>query len=597
MDVYFAFVLGVLVTGGKAAVYNAGEGNSSLLQTGQIIPRCAVGETCTIDRNCRAPDGTRYCVKDTWIKEWPVGQSLCKLYNGTTGCSLCCDGVPECADLSDEEPCNKYKCKATWRLVFEHDSKGNVIAGSKSDLKNAIRRGAEIKTLTETYGHVGVDTVLIIGDEICGQRILSVSQSSWATFQAKAYWWFTVVCTTGDLSVSRWYVGDRTKPADSQTNFGTKWFAREVEDKYMTAVPATRNDIYAVNAHIQAVKQSGYGLTVQQESTSHNTEEYYKVDNLEVSSDDKVIVAQTVWNLLNEKYKNIVKISTSGSWLFKTFASNGQVAQSTYLVGENTRTSMDSSNRSTRWFFDPCWQLVYSNDQNGKGKAGSKQKLMNAIKAGHRVKVMIQNRLSKANYVIINGDVVTAFLPNMLKKFSVETVKDPVVAAGKWDWMLVNTNGKVEKANYLVGETQGSVSSSSAVMKWFIDRREWNMVLDVGPSSVNIGSKEHLANEIKIGADIRYALIGPGWEFTFMEADNIEFDGSKPDFGAQHIRYVLLKPNGNEYKFDVTSNKLTWVFTMTTSTGVVRSSKWVVGEHTSRGESTANQRVMWFVAK
>jgi hypothetical protein len=82
-----------------------------------------------------------------------------------------------------------------------------------------------------------------------------------------------------------------------------------------------------------------------------------------------------------------------------------------------------------------------------------------------------------------------------------------------------------------------------------------------------------------------------------MEANNIVFDGSKPDFGAQRIRSVLLKPNGNEYKFDVTSNKLTWLFSITTNSGVVRSSKWVVGDHASRGHSTANYRVMWFVAK
>jgi hypothetical protein len=35
----------------------------------------------------------------------------------------------------------------------------------------------------------------------------------------------------------------------------------------------------------------------------------------------------------------------------------------------------------------------------------------------------------------------------------------------------VNRNGKVEKAKYLVGDTQGSVSSSTAVMKWFDDSR------------------------------------------------------------------------------------------------------------------------------
>jgi hypothetical protein len=86
---------------------------------------------------------------------------------------------------------------------------------------------------------------------------------------------------------------------------------REVEDKYMTAVPATGYGISAVNAHILAVKQSGYGVTVKQESISLNKEEYYRADNLEVSSDDKEIVAQTVWNLLNEKYKTAVKISVN----------------------------------------------------------------------------------------------------------------------------------------------------------------------------------------------------------------------------------------------------------------------------------------------
>ncbi|XP_060552451.1 uncharacterized protein LOC132713780 isoform X2 [Ruditapes philippinarum] len=598
MDVCFLLVLGTFVVGGEAAVPIFGQGNGVQSHEGQIIPRCDVGETCTIDRNCRAPDGTSYCVKDIWIKECPAGQSECTLYNGTTGCSSSCDGVPECAELSDEEPCNKYKCKTTWRMVFEHDSKGNVLAGSKSDLMNAVRRGAEIKMFRGEYPYVdSADTTLIVGDEVCAQSLHQVSKASWAAFQGKAYWWFTVTCTSGDFSMSRWYVGDRTKPGDDQAAYGFKWFAREVEDKYMTAVPATGSDISAVNAHIQAVKQSGYGVTVKQESKSLNTEEYYRADNLEVSLDDKEIVAQTVWNLLNEKYKTVVKISTSGHWLFQHFASNGQVEVSQYLLGENRRVSFDSSKRETKWYFDPCWQFMYSHDQNGIRKGGSILELINAVKAGHRVKVMINNRISQATNVIVKKDVITAFLSDILKKSSIETLEDPTGAKGKWDWMLVNTNGKVETANYLVGEGQGSMSSSAADMKWFIDRREWNIVLDVGPTSVNSGSKEHLANEIKDGADVRYSWIGSTWEYTFMEADNIGFDGSKPDFGAKHIRSVLLKPNGNEYKFDVTSNKLTWLFSITTNSGVVRSSKWIVGEHASRGETTANHRVMWFIAK
>ena len=99
------------------------------------------------------------------------------------------------------------------------------------------------------------------------------------------------------------------------------------------------------------------------------------------------------------------------------------------------------------------------------------------------------------------------------------------------------------------------------------------------------------------GADVRYAWINSAGEYTYMEADNIGFDNSNSNFGAQHIRSVLLKPNGNEYQFDINSGKLTWVFTITTNSGVVRSSKWVVGDHVSRGATTENKRVVWFVAK
>jgi hypothetical protein len=125
------------------------------------------------------------------------------------------------------------------------------------------------------------------------------------------------------------------------------------------------------------------------------------------------------------------------------------------------------------------------------------QQLINAVKGGHRVKLMINNILSQATNVIVNKNVITAFLPNMLKKTSIEMLEG-TTGKWQWDWTLVNTNGKVETANYFIDEGQCSLLSGAADMKWFIDSREWNMVLDVGPSSVNIGSKEQLANDIKV---------------------------------------------------------------------------------------------------
>jgi hypothetical protein len=74
----------------------------------------------------------------------------------------------------------------------------------------------------------------------------------------------------------------------------------------MTDIPATGYDI---DAHIHAIKQSGHGVTVRQESPSE--EKYFRVDTLEISSDDKNIVAHIVWNLIHEKFNTVVKISVN----------------------------------------------------------------------------------------------------------------------------------------------------------------------------------------------------------------------------------------------------------------------------------------------
>lgn len=170
------------------------------------------------------------------------------------------------------------------------------------------------------------------------------------------------------------------------------------------------------------------------------------------------------------------------------------------MVGENSRGGVDTAYPSESvWHFDPCWELIYANTANGSGAYGSVQNLINAVLAGNRIKVLINERISQASVVYLNGGVVTAFLPNLLKKSNISTLEDSAAAGAKWEMKLVNTYGKVEIATYLVGEASGSIVSSSSDIKWFVDKRQWQKVLDVGPTgTVNSGSKSQLAKEIRV---------------------------------------------------------------------------------------------------
>lgn len=82
---------------------------------------------------------------------------------------------------------------------------------------------------------------------------------------------------------------------------------RETPDKPVLTIPESGRSLHAL---INAVKKSGYGLTVQQNLTQLH-EEYHSADNLEMSPDGKTIVSQTVWSLVNEAHKTVVKPSVN----------------------------------------------------------------------------------------------------------------------------------------------------------------------------------------------------------------------------------------------------------------------------------------------
>jgi len=47
-------------------------------------------------------------------------------------------------------------------------------------------------------------------------------------FQNNAYWWFSLVCTTGDYYMARYNVGEHVSRSDNAANYSIDWFVRYV---------------------------------------------------------------------------------------------------------------------------------------------------------------------------------------------------------------------------------------------------------------------------------------------------------------------------------------------------------------------------------
>lgn len=134
---------------------------------------------------------------------------------------------------------NKFKVKwfvdsRAWHQVLSNDKDGNVLAGSRVQLIDAVKSGAAVRCFQETptqafsfqaqnleispdEQHVAAQTL----NQVSTVEVLGLDEMR---FQSNAYWWFTIVSTTGKRDSSRWTVGKHVERGHSSDSVATKWF-------------------------------------------------------------------------------------------------------------------------------------------------------------------------------------------------------------------------------------------------------------------------------------------------------------------------------------------------------------------------------------
>ncbi|KAL5013136.1 hypothetical protein ScPMuIL_007406 [Solemya velum] len=119
-----------------------------------------------------------------------------------------------------------------WKHVFSVDENGATTYGSKADLVNAARNGADVR-FSWHYANFWstiqkADTVIVNGTELAAEAIRSLfvtmdSQDGF-TLPYHPAWTFSLTSTTGDVDISRWTIGKHESRGHFRLRANVHWF-------------------------------------------------------------------------------------------------------------------------------------------------------------------------------------------------------------------------------------------------------------------------------------------------------------------------------------------------------------------------------------
>jgi len=118
-------------------------------------------------------------------------------------------------------------CYSNWTHVATTNPLGTATFGTKAELITMAMQGYEFRVLINNFEYAtSLQSLQTIGDNLCAQALFSISKGSYSTFQPNVYWWFLNLCTTGQVQMTRYYVGAYSFISTDKVQYSIKWFAK-----------------------------------------------------------------------------------------------------------------------------------------------------------------------------------------------------------------------------------------------------------------------------------------------------------------------------------------------------------------------------------
>ncbi|XP_069105841.1 uncharacterized protein [Argopecten irradians] len=353
--------------------------------------------------------------------------------------------------------------------VYCNHGDGSSACGNMTDLYNAAEKGADIRMVGNPHGSLNsllsADRVEFVstGCGIASQTFWKVTSSSgpeWAT--RTFYWYMTLTSSFGSREVSRPHIGAGT--ANWQTFSSTAeidWF---VDYCWILSFSHENNGDATVGSKQELIDMIRHGRKVRIMFDGYVMD----ADNVVIDNDN--ITVQLLSQAVSEtetKQKvgpvisKLVRISTSG-----------RMYTDLYQRGTSQKMGGNKYTTSASWFVDTRkWRLVLTTDSSGSAIEGLKSDLLDAVRAGSRLRCIVKLSPTEILSVTVDniqvntdGNIAAQFF--RLMQFD---DNDPSFIPF-WRILILTTNGEMKETRWTLGEHEHRGDSVSYVdIEWFVD--------------------------------------------------------------------------------------------------------------------------------
>ena len=329
---------------------------------------------------------------------------------------------------------------------------------------------------------------------------------------------------------------------------------------------------------MEAAVQSGARVRVVI-GTSYSAE----ADNVQISNNQ--VFAQLLHHVSKASWD---KFQNNAYWWWVIVSTDGQMQMTRYNVGSSTHRGTNSAKRNIKWYVQTPGFIpkpTYSHQANGDKVQGSFNLLKSSIQSGEEIRCVSDRSYSFP----LQNVVIKSQHPELVAGQTLDHVASGtkfLVGNTYWWFIMVNSRGVRDMSRWTVGahQSRGHTQGTTAI-DWFADGC-WKEVYSHDAKGQQIsGSLYLLTSAILSGQRVRFQV--PTWNYYTAEADNLSIRNGHVT--AQALKDVS-KAGFTRFKSDAY-----WYWLMVSTTGTVRATRYNVGEHKHRGDSTYKLKVKWFV--
>ncbi|XP_069107189.1 uncharacterized protein [Argopecten irradians] len=349
---------------------------------------------------------------------------------------------------------------------------GSSACGNMTDLFNAVEKGADIRMVQSPHGSsifiFSADRVEFVmsGCGIASQTFWRVtsqvgSSDSWA-WGHPFYWVMMLFSSFGSKEVSRPHLGaDTASKQTFSSSADIDWFA---DYCWILSFSHGNNGDAFVGSKQELIDMIKQGRKVRIMFDGYVMD----ADNIIINNDS--ITAQLLSQAVSESetkqkvgpvISKLVRISTSG-----------EIYTDLYQRGTSQKMGDTKSTTASSWFVDTRKRrLLLITDSIGSPIEGSKSDLLDAVRAGSRLRCIVKLSPTEILSVTVDniqvntdGNIAAQFF--RLMEFD---DNDPSFIPF-WRILILTTNGKMKETRWTHGEHEHRGDSVSYVdIEWFVD--------------------------------------------------------------------------------------------------------------------------------